>query len=92
MEVGSGDVSQHNSSGDNITVGSLSPFTTYNFTVAAQTRVGTGPYTTTSTVMTSEDGVFIVTLTNMILIVLYISLRHACTLFFCALSTYLILL
>lgn len=78
MEVGSGDVSQHNSSGDNITIGSLSPFTTYNFAVAAQTRVGTGPYTTTSTVMTSEDGEFIATLINMILwCSVYISVRHA---------------
>ena len=66
-KVGSEDISQHNSSRENITIGSLSPFTTYSFTVAAQTRVGTGPYTTTSTVMTSEDGVFIATLNNMIL-------------------------
>lgn len=66
-KVGSEDISQHNSSRENITIGSLSPFTMYSFTVAAQTRVGTGPYTTTSTVMTSEDGVFIATLNNMIL-------------------------
>ena len=54
--VGSDEVSQYSSSTDNITIGSLHPFTTYAFTVAAQTSVGTGPYTTTSTVMTPEDG------------------------------------
>ena len=55
--VGSGDISQYSSSSDNITIGSLHPFTTYDFTVAAQTSVGTGPYTTNSTVMTPEDGI-----------------------------------
>ena len=54
--VGSGDISQYSSSSENITIGSLHPFTTYSFTVAAQTSVGTGPYTTNSTVMTPEDG------------------------------------
>ena len=54
--VSSGDVFQYSSSRDNITIGSLHPFTTYDFTVAAQTSVGTGPYTTNSTVMTPEDG------------------------------------
>ena len=54
--VGSEGISQNSSSSDNITIGSLHPFTTYTFTVAAQTSVGTGPYTTSSTVMTPEDG------------------------------------
>ena len=54
--VGSGDVSEHSSSTDTITLGSLHPFTAYAFAVAAKTSVGTGPYTTDSTVMTLEDG------------------------------------
>ena len=61
LTVGSGDISQYSSSSDNITVGSLHPFTTYDFTVAAQTSVGTGPYTTSSTVMTPEDGIYSIT-------------------------------
>ena len=57
--VGSGDVSQYSSSTDNITIPSLNPFTSYTFTVAAQTSAGTGPFTTISTtVMTLEDGNF----------------------------------
>ena len=55
--VGSEGISQYSSSSDNITVGSLHPFTTYAYTVAAQTSVGTGPHTTSSTVMTPEDGI-----------------------------------
>ena len=57
--VGSDDVSQYSSSSGNITIGSLHPFTTYAYTVAAQTSVGTGPHTTSSTVMTPEDGIII---------------------------------
>ena len=56
LTVGTGDVSQYSSSSDNITIGTLHPFTAYAFTVAAQTSVGTGPYTISSTVMTPEDG------------------------------------
>ena len=63
LTVGSEEVSQYLSSRDNITIGSLHPFTTYNFTVAAQTSVGTGPYTTSSTVMTPEDGTYSITVT-----------------------------
>ena len=55
--VGSEEVTQYSSSSENITIGSLHPFTTYSFTVAAQTSVGTGPYTTNSTVITPEDGI-----------------------------------
>ena len=57
--VGSEGVTQYSSSSDNITIGSLHPFTTYAYTVAAQTSVGTGPHTTSSTVMTPEDGIII---------------------------------
>jgi len=56
--VGSGDVSEHSSSTDTITLGSLHPFTAYAFAVAARTSVGTGPYTTDSTVLTLEDGIY----------------------------------
>ena len=57
--IGSEGISRYSSSSDNITVGSLHPFTTYAYTVAAQTSVGTGPHTTSSTVMTPEDGIII---------------------------------
>ena len=42
--------------GNSITVGELSPYTSYLCSVAAQTVVGPGPYTSPITVTTSEDG------------------------------------
>ena len=57
---GSGNVSQYSSDSNNITVWLLHPFTTYIYTVAAQTSVGTGPFTNNFTVMTLEDGMFTV--------------------------------
>jgi receptor-type tyrosine-protein phosphatase Q len=50
-------VSMHLSSTENsITVGQLSPYTSYQCSVAAQTIVGRGPYTSLITVTTNEDG------------------------------------
>ena len=37
-------------------IGSLKPYTTYIFVVAAQTSAGVGPYSTTLMVQTDEDG------------------------------------
>ena len=39
-----------------ITVFSLRPYTTYNFTIAAETTVGVGPFSGAYTVMTATDG------------------------------------
>jgi receptor-type tyrosine-protein phosphatase Q len=44
------------SSGNFITVAQLSPYTSYLCSVAAQTIVGQGPYTSPITVTTGEDG------------------------------------
>ena len=44
------------STGNSITVGQLSPYTSYLCSVAAQTIVGQGPYTSPITVTTDEDG------------------------------------
>lgn len=44
------------STGNSIAVGELSPYTSYLCSVAAQTMVGLGPYTTPITVTTNEDG------------------------------------
>ena len=44
------------STGNSITVGQLSPYTSYLCSVAAQTVVGQGPYTSPITVTTDEDG------------------------------------
>jgi len=55
---GSGNISEYSSDRNNITVVLLNPFTTYVYTVAAQTSVGTGPFTNSFTVMTLEDGMF----------------------------------
>ena len=41
---------------NSITVAQLSPYTTYLCSVAAQTVVGLGPYTSPITVTTDEDG------------------------------------
>ena len=40
----------------NISVSSLSPFTTYFYTIAATTSVGQGPYSIVYTLQTPEDG------------------------------------
>lgn len=42
------------SSGTNYTINNLLPFTFYNFSIAASTRIGTGPYATTS-IQTPQD-------------------------------------
>ena len=39
-----------------ISVSSLSPYTTYLCSVAAQTAIGLGPYTSPHTVTTDEEG------------------------------------
>ena len=44
------------STGNSIIVGQLSPYTSYLCSVAAQTIVGQGPYTSPITVTTGEDG------------------------------------
>ena len=44
------------STGNSITIGQLSPYTSYLCSVAAQTIVGQGPYTSPITVTTGEDG------------------------------------
>lgn len=44
------------SSGNSITVAELSPYTSYLCSVAAQTIVGLGPYTSSISVTTGEDG------------------------------------
>ena len=40
------------------TIGSLSPYTTYNYMVAAVTSAGIGPYSTPDTVVTDEAGIW----------------------------------
>ena len=44
------------STGNSITVGELSPYTSYLCSVAAQTSAGQGPYTSPIIVTTDEDG------------------------------------
>ena len=44
------------SDNSSITVNSLTPYTTYNFTIAAETGVGVGPFNGAYTVMTATDG------------------------------------
>ena len=44
------------SDNSSITVNSLTPYTTYNFTIAAETAVGVGPFNGAYTVMTATDG------------------------------------
>ena len=41
---------------NSITVNSLRPYTTYSFTIAAETAVGVGPFSGAYTVMTATDG------------------------------------
>ena len=45
-----------NSTEDFISVASLSPYTTYLCSVAAQTVIGLGPYTSPLAVTTDEEG------------------------------------
>ena len=45
------------STSTNITIGSLTPFTTYICIIAARTNIGIGPFSTVVTVQTLEDGV-----------------------------------
>ena len=47
---------QHISTSTNITIGSLTPFTTYICIIAARTNIGIGPFSTVVTVQTLEDG------------------------------------
>ena len=44
------------SANNSITVLSLRPYTTYIFTIAAETAVGVGPFSGAHTVMTATDG------------------------------------
>ena len=48
----------------NVTLHSLRPFTTYSCIVAARTSVGLGPFSTTVTAQTLEDGMNHVTLSS----------------------------
>ena len=48
---------QQLSASNNLTIESLSPFSTYICVIAARTSVGIGPFSTVVTVQTLEDGV-----------------------------------
>lgn len=51
-----GEISQIVTSNRNLTLDSLTPFTTYTFIIAARTSVGAGPFSTELTIITLEDG------------------------------------
>ena len=51
-----GEMFQLTSSTNRLSVASLKPFTRYVCIIAARTSVGLGPFSTTITVMTPEDG------------------------------------
>ena len=54
--IGAGETVQASSTTTNITIQSLRPFTTYNFTIAAMTSAGSGPFSIPLTVQTNETG------------------------------------
>ena len=58
----SGEMVQLMSTTSSITVSSLSPFTVYICTIAATTRVGSGPFTDEFMVQTLEEGKMCVTM------------------------------
>ena len=55
-DLETGERYQHLSTSTNITIGSLTPFTTYICIIAARTNIGIGPFSTVVTVQTLEDG------------------------------------
>ena len=55
-DLETGERYQHLSTSTNITIGSLTPFTTYICIIAARTNIGIGPFSTVVTVQTMEDG------------------------------------
>ena len=57
--VESEEMLQFFSTANNLTVISLTPFTTYLCMVAANTSVGRGPFSTTVSVRTSEEGLLL---------------------------------
>ena len=54
--IATGEMFQLTSSTNTLSVASLKPFTRYVCIIAARTPVGLGPFSTTITVMTPEDG------------------------------------
>ena len=54
--IATGEMFQLTSSTNTLSVASLKPFTRYVCIIAARTQVGLGPFSTTVTVMTPEDG------------------------------------
>ena len=54
--IETGEMFQLTSSTNTLSVASLKPFTRYVCIIAARTPVGLGPFSTTITVMTPEDG------------------------------------
>jgi len=54
--IETGEMFQLTSSTNTLSVASLKPFTHYVCIIAARTSVGLGPFSTTVTVMTPEDG------------------------------------
>ena len=55
-ELDTGQITQMITSGRDLTLDSLTPFSTYAFIIAARTSVGAGPFSTEITVQTLEDG------------------------------------
>ena len=51
-----GDIIQYITPDLNLTLNSLTPFSTYAFIIAARTSVGTGPFSRDITIQTLEDG------------------------------------
>ena len=51
-----GEISQYITPDRNLTLNSLTPFSTYAFIIAARTSVGAGPFSTDVTIQTLEDG------------------------------------
>ena len=54
--VETGEIFQLFSTTNTLTVNTLSPYTTYICIIAARTSIGLGPFSTTFTVQTPEDG------------------------------------
>ena len=55
--VDTGETLQYFSNTTNVTIGSLIPYTSYAFVVAAQTSLGVGPFSDTVSMRTEETGV-----------------------------------
>ena len=58
VRVGTGDTTQFSVTATTLEVGSLVPYTTYEWRVAAETTAGTGPFSSPLTEQTLPDGMY----------------------------------